>query len=1535
MTRSHRPCTLPSALAALVALSFLLLHPESAVAQQACVTKDTGQLGLQEAIANAKTCAGTVTDCATPPLPAQPPPGSRALQISKKGHYFDSSTTSTTIPLLGLSYDYICHICQKTNDASLCTLNTFPRVFDELRPQNFDYATPALNNNLSVLRLTTIFNSSPGASACTCVYTDTNTKPPTKYTVRAPAFPNEEVYRVNGRRWHLNRLNRAYLTILDHVVGAANAKGIVVEVTLFDPWDRNFLDSPFNLNNAAPPPAPQLGFQDQGAFVNETNDNSSMPQYVPTRMAQKNGACAIVQQLSKYPNVIFEIANEPDFLQAAISESEVVAWEKDVANYIRNNCNLGGHLIQMNGHHLDSQGGTFAWDNGADLASAHYAFINNVPLAGFKSAYPNSNWTATFYGALDQLKQLQGGNEEAFFKGLQSMPLAFNEGLGLPDVQYPNTDGGLSTHPRTDEDARSEALEFITSGGGLFDGFSDQKGPAVGGALPGGGPSWPTPDYLITELKQVATYLVPGSTGVTWLDGMVPASCCDTNNTVQGMPCPAPSQTGPTGPWCWNMLPYGSSDRGNCQDTLANIYWSTIANTGTYQAQPGAPTVTAADALLYVHHAGPPFFGEKTANRPPDWAGGYQATQCTSGYNRNLNVLAVTAPGQVTGCYSEIWISPKDGTVLNNPPPTVYLKAGDATAKAVQLPPAFPQDILLLLKYLPGKTGPNCAAASMTATFTPTCNNLNCAFNGSGSSGSISSYAWDWGDTTSSTMTTSGAPHIFTAPGHYVVSLTVSDGTGDSAAVGQQLTVTSQPPTPSFTVSCNQMSCTFTSGSAAGEAPITGYLWSFGDANFANGPALTTTTNTYAFGGVYEVSLTLTDNFGVTAATTQTITVIGPPEAVFTVTCGGLTCAFDGSGSAGDSAITSYSWTFGDGPPSGTGTGVSPMYSYKGSGTYSVTLTVTDANGQTGSVTDAIDIYGPPSANFTFSCPSTGLQCTFYSSSVPAAGLQLTTWTWDFGDGTVVTNPSLTQSGQPELAWQPQYTYAAPGLYTVTLTVTDTAGNTASIALAVLVNMPPVANPDSVKTVRDTPVTIDLLANDSDPDGDALTFTNVSLAAYPGAYYTTVQLANGRWGMTLTPPNAFVGTMTFSYQACDKWGACSAPATITVTVTSAIVNALGDQFYCPQNLSIQIPVAVLLANDYQDNGLPLHIVSYDTSFLMGTLVCTSTVCTYTPPTGAAGFTQFHYTIADTNNVQDTAPVRIYVGVTDQAPTANDIFLTTTWNSPVTFTITDIAFKAAVDSDGDTLTIGVQSQKTAYGTLVCSTPMYTCTYTPNTGYAGTDRFLYTASDMINPPVTAAINVLTLPSPTPTFDTRGGVVVTGQNQSAWISSGILANDYLPNGGPETVTSFSTAGLLGSLNCGASGCTYTPYSGFVGTTSFTYTATDSHGATDSAIVKICVGCTNHAPVATPQKLSTSATKVLKFSVFDIMHGNYDPDDDPLFVSVYTVTAKLGTLSCGSPQYWCTYTPNGTTGADVITYVVSDGQVYVTSTLTISVGP
>jgi PKD repeat protein len=816
----------------------------------------------------------------------------------------------------------------------------------------------------------------------------------------------------------------------------------------------------------------------------------------------------------------------------------------------------------------------------------------------------------------------------------------------------------------------------------------------------------------------------------------------------------------------------------------------------------------------------------------------------------------------------------------------------------------------------------------MTAAFAPSCAGLVCSFDGGASTSStgITAYAWDWGDGTGSSLTVPSAMHTYAAPGHYVATLSVSDASGDTMTDGEQVLVTSQPANPSFTVLCNQMACTYNgSYSSRGDAAIVDYSWTFGDGTSADGTI--TTSTTYAGGGNYRVSLTLTDAFGVTSALSQTVTVNGPPQADFTATCSGLSCTFDASGTLGASAIVAYAWNFGDAT---TGTGVTPSHSYSTAGTYTVTLTATDANSQTGSVSYAVLIYAPPTTSFTFSCPNS-LTCSFYSATNDA--LQPTTWTWSFGDGTVVTNPG-------SLPWDPTYTYAEPGLYTVTLTVTDTAENTASASQAVLANIAPVAANDVATTVRDTPVTIDVLANDSDADGDPLTIANVSLlSSYPGAAYQLIQLASGRWGLVVTPPNAFVGTLTFTYQACDPWGACSAPATVTLTVTSAAIDAIGEQFYTYQNQTLYISVAELLANVYvsQATQLPLTI-SYDTSILMGTLSCTSTTCTYTPPLGAAGFTLFRYTVTDSKGNQDTAPVRIYVGLTDsQKVTASDIYLSTTWNTPITFTYNDVAFQAATDADGDTLTIGLASQKTLFGNLVCSTPMYTCTYTPNTGYAGTDRFAYTATDMINPSVTAYINILTMPLTTPTFDARGGVVVTGENEPVYIGSGILANDYLPNGGPEVVTSFSTSGLQGSLSCTASGCTYTPpYAGFQGTTSFTYTATDSHGATDTAAVKICVACTNHPPVATPQTLAATENEPLRFSVFNLMNKNYDPDDDPLFMTVFAVSAKLGTLNCGTPNYWCTYTPNAnTTGSDVITYELSDGQAYVESTVTITISP
>ncbi len=573
-------------------------------------------------------------------------------------------------------------------------------------------------------------------------------------------------------------------------------------------------------------------------------------------------------------------------------------------------------------------------------------------------------------------------------------------------------------------------------------------------------------------------------------------------------------------------------------------------------------------------------------------------------------------------------------------------------------------------------------------------------------------------------------------------------------------------------------------------------------------------------------------------------------------------------------------------------------------------------------VTDA-----PPQALFTVSCVNR--TCTARTTSRDDIGVIRYLWNW--GDGTAVAEPTTPYPWADQM-----HTYAQSGRYTITHTVVDTSDQTGSLALDALANTPPVAANDSATTERDIAVLISILGNDSDADGDALTLASVTLQN-PGASYQAVQTGSG-WAIRITPPDTFVGTLTFTYVAADRWGA-TATATVTLNVTqwTSVTDALGEQLYCAQNGSLRIPLSNLLSNDYDSDGDPLSIVAMDTSILMGTLDCASdpAVCTYRPPTNAYGYTLFRYTASDPAGHRDTATVRLYVGMRGNPPTASDDYFTTPRDTPRTFTIQDVVQNDR-DSDGDTLTVGLISGSRDYGSLTCSAPMYRCIYTPNAGFVGTERFSYTASDVMNPQTTAAINVLVLPPPTPAFDAREDVAVTGLNQQMYISnSALTGNDFDPERDPVSISSIDKTGLLGTLTCDTFGCTYKPPFSFQGITRFKYTATDGHGSSDTAIVRIRVGGSNQPPVAVPDNLSTPKNTPLRFSVFELLRNDYDPDDDPLNVTVYETTARKGTLSCGTPNYWCTYTPNANvTGTDTVTYAVSDGSA-VTSTFTLNILP
>lgn len=301
---------------------------------------------------------------------------------------------------------------------------------------------------------------------------------------------------------------------------------------------------------------------------------------------------------------------------------------------------------------------------------------------------------------------------------------------------------------------------------------------------------------------------------------------------------------------------------------------------------------------------------------------------------------------------------------------------------------------------------------------------------------------------TGASLVTSGL-----SAGAHVVTLTATDAGGASGAaqVSVQLVV-NQPPV--VTIASPADGAEFVegtpvpiSGSATdpedGSVPGSRLAWSSSLDGALGGGADVSTSDLSV--GVHEITLTATDGRGLAGSSSVEVTVVenGAPSATISEPADGseflqgADVTFTGAGTdPEEGALTGASLSWSSSLDGALGTGTSVTESHLSMGDHVVTLTATDAQGRTGTASVSVRITSPtglfPTADFSVDC--TGLTCDFTDASSDADGT-VQAWSWEFGDGETSSDPS------------PQHVFPTGGPFTVSLIVTDDAGNESDAAV--------------------------------------------------------------------------------------------------------------------------------------------------------------------------------------------------------------------------------------------------------------------------------------------------------------------------------------------------------------------------------------------------------------------------------------------------------------------------------------------------------
>ena len=510
-------------------------------------------------------------------------------------------------------------------------------------------------------------------------------------------------------------------------------------------------------------------------------------------------------------------------------------------------------------------------------------------------------------------------------------------------------------------------------------------------------------------------------------------------------------------------------------------------------------------------------------------------------------------------------------------------------------------------------------------------------------------------------------------------------------------------------------------------------------------------------------------------------------------------------------------------------------------------------------------------------------------------------------NGTAVINPDDSVSYTPFADFN--------GGDSFNYTVADGQGGTASTVVSVTVtaiNDLPMAVDDAVVTPEDTAVNINVLANDSDVDGDALTVTAVTTPT------NGVAVINLDDSVTYTPTVGYNGADSLTYTIEDgQGGSDTANIQITVTGTNDNPVAVDDNVATAEDTAVVIDV---LSNDSDLDGDPLTIVAV-TAPLSGTAVISGNNVIYTPDANFFGADSFSYTIDDGQGGAATATVLVTVTAVNDVPVAVDDSGTTNEDTAVSIDV----LTNDNDVDGDLLQV-VAVGSTSLGTAIIN-PDDSITYTPNANINGSDTFSYTVGDGQGGLAIGVVDVTIVP--VNDAPVAGDDSATTDEDTAVIVD-VLANDNDVDGDALTV-SITVSPTLGTVQLNPdNSINYSPLANQHGSDSLTYAVDDGMGGTDTAVVNITILPINDAPIAVDDVVVTNEDTAVNI---DVLVNDSDVDGDSLLVAEIVQPAS-GTAVI-ELNNTITYTPTvGFTGADSFTYRINDGQsANVEATVFISV--